>query len=612
MPYVALQSPPASPRNAYELIKLELANFGSQYWEQHGKAPTDEDLCLEGCRIIFASELLSIQGIATQVSWLRDIIMNDEELSRKAKFGPLRRAAELQSLKINGKDNLFEECPMEIQLHQFVKAKRLLGLIAMDDELQEEACRIVGRVEEMCTHPSEAVANWLLRLIKRSTSWLASFRRRSHLPRTEDIKSDTIRSKDLTSIDSTIHSYSRLECELGDYMKEQRRLGKEPSDEDLQRQARIIIYEFDDGWNQTAADNMQWLDAFKERHALAQQTPGSATKTSESQQSDQTTAVASPGSQWAAQGTRRLSSGKSPEFIHFNKPSNTPSFLNDANCYRRLAKELKRWVMSAMSPNNPNRHVPTDDELRYQARWIIYDGDDPWNQTAADNAEWLQRFKRDVGITKDGGPGLPESYGWAMEQGGTGFAPPYACPKSDNIDPFDNAVPVEMRDGAKAFMAGPTAANSFVDTLAEPHTRPAKVFCSRELEARLLQYAERYVLSHGNMPGDVALRETARQILKTDYTAADDDMLLTKFKELVCEKMPFLEQKQQQEQQKTQQSVFDAENAPVDAAALPSSMIGDEAGADFDLMLQDMEFEMMPDFMDSAVIEDAEGGASLF
>lgn len=377
MPYVALQSPPASPRNAYELIKLELAFYGSSYLEEHGRPPTDDELCQEGCRIIFASELLSIQGIATQVSWLRDIIMNDEELSRKAKFGPLRRAAELQSLKINGKDNLFEECPMEIQLHQFVKARRLLGLIAMDHELQEEACRIVGRVEEMCTHPSEAVANWLLRLIKSSTSWLSSFRRRAQLPRTEDIMSETVRSKDLTSIDSTIHSYSRLESELGDYIKQQRGLGKEPSDEDLQRQARIIIYEFDDGWNQTAADNVNWLSAFKERHALSEKTPDSTTKTSMTEQSDQTTAVASPNSQWAMQTNRRPSHGsarKSPEFLQLGRGGSVPSFLNDANCYRRLAKQLKRWVASTMSLNNPNRHVPTDDELRYQARWIIYDG----------------------------------------------------------------------------------------------------------------------------------------------------------------------------------------------------------------------------------------------
>ncbi|EGX92775.1 homeobox and C2H2 transcription factor, putative [Cordyceps militaris CM01] len=609
MPYFALQPPPASPRNAYELIKLELANFGSSYWEQHGKPPTDDELCLEGCRIIFASELLSIQGIATQVSWLRDIVMNDEEISRKAKFGPLRRAAELQNLKINGKDNLFEECPMEIQLHQFVKAKRLLGLSAMDDELQEEACRIVSRVEEMCTHPSEAVANWLLRLIKRSTSWLSSFRRRAHLPRTEDIKSETIRSKDLTSIDSTILSYSRLERELSDYLKAQRCLNKEPSDEDLQRQARIIIYEFDDGWNQTAADNMQWLDAFKERHALAEKTPGSPTKTSP-EQSDQATAVASsPGSQWTAQSKRRpsvASNGKNAEFIPFGKPSSTPSFLNDANCYRRLAKELRRWVVSAMSPNNPNRHVPTDDELRYQARWIIYDGDDPWNQTAADNAEWLQRFKRDVGITKDGGPGLPESNAWAMEQGGTGFAPPYACPKSDNMDPFADAVHVEMRDGAKAFMAGPTAANSFLDALAAPNTRPAKVFCSRELEAHLLRYAEGHAITHGGIPGDAALRAEARRILRTDYTAADDDQLLGKFKELLWEKMPFLEPHMKEQTSTAAPAVAAATDV---AVALPTA-----ADEDLDMLLHSMDFEFELDFMSSAVIgmDGEDGGAPLF
>jgi len=37
--------------------------------------------------------------------------------------------------------------------------------------------------------------------------------------------------------------------------------------------------------------------------------------------------------------------------------------------------------------------------------------DDPWNQTAADNPEWLMRFKRDVGLLpQDSGPGLGLGY----------------------------------------------------------------------------------------------------------------------------------------------------------------------------------------------------------
>lgn len=200
--------------------------------------------------------------------------MSSDEVAQRARFGPLRGAAEsrLATLKINGKDNLFEECPMERQLHDFVKAKQLLGLTAMDDELQEEACKIVGRVEEVCTHPSESVANWLLRLMTRSTGWLADFRRRAHLPRSEDVQYKEVRSTDPKPIGSTIHSHSRLECELSDFLKLRRSMGVEPTDEELQKQARIIIYEFDDGWNQTAADSSQWLEAFKQRYPQEQET----------------------------------------------------------------------------------------------------------------------------------------------------------------------------------------------------------------------------------------------------------------------------------------------------------------------------------------------------
>lgn len=373
MPYVATQSPPESPRNAWGLIKLELAYFISNHWEQHRRPPNDEDLTLEGCRIIFASELLSLQGIATQVSWLRDIIMNTETIARRARFGPLRGAAEsrLHTLKINGKDNLFEQCPMEFQLRQFVKAKSLLGLIPMDDELQEEACRIVGRIEEMCTHPSDDVSNWLLRCIKSSTSWLAPFRRRAALPRSEDVMSETIRSNDTTTIDSTIHSYSRLERELADFLKTQRLAGREPTNDDLQRQARIIIYEFDDGWNQTAADNVEWLEAFRSRHPAGGQSPssGASPQTAHSHKTETNAATVTSQSM----SIEMPADIDTSDYARYGPARAIPFFLNDANCYIRLSRELKRYVSKSISSNNPNQHVPTDEELRYQARWILYD-----------------------------------------------------------------------------------------------------------------------------------------------------------------------------------------------------------------------------------------------
>lgn len=50
-----------------------------------------------------------------------------------------------------------------------------------------------------------------------------------------------------------------------------------------------------------------------------------------------------------------------------------PYFQDDSNCYRRLTKELSRYVSTALSPRNPAKHVPTDEELQYQARWIMFD-----------------------------------------------------------------------------------------------------------------------------------------------------------------------------------------------------------------------------------------------
>ena len=347
------------------MIKIELDYFTRN---KDAQVITDEDLQLEACRIVFASEVLCLQGVGSTISWLRDLVMSRDELAQQAQFGPLRSQAEnrLAILKINGKDNLFEACPLERELHEFVKAKVLLGLTAMDDELQEEACCLVGKMEEVSTHPSEFVANWLIRLIKSSTEWLAPFRQRAHIPRSEDIRDVYQRSTDKSNIDSTVHNYSRLEVELGEYISTQRSLGIEPTDEDLQRQARIIIYEIEDGWNQTAADNPTWLAAFKQRHTRQGQGGTDAPKQPEG-------GLKSPPPGFGRVSdshTREEETSKAPMPAYLK---GSRMFLNDANCYRRLAWELKRWVASVMSPNNPNRHVPSDAELQHQARWIIYD-----------------------------------------------------------------------------------------------------------------------------------------------------------------------------------------------------------------------------------------------
>ena len=276
---------------------------------------------------------------------------------------------------------MFEDDPMERQLHEYVRARTILGLTALDSELQVEACNILSRADEASINVSDDVANFLLRLVLGSTDWLAGFRQRASLPRSEDIMDVNTRSKDPTTIDSTIHNYSRLEAELADFVKARASMGIIPSDTDLQRQARLIIYEFDDAWNQTAADSANWLDAFKRRHVHSS---GSGTTEDHSPLTLEARGsyTLHRSSHTASLSTARTGTANAPTPATCSNASlaggaslvELPLFyLNDANCYHRLARELGRWVASTMSPNNPNCHIPSDEELQHQARWILYD-----------------------------------------------------------------------------------------------------------------------------------------------------------------------------------------------------------------------------------------------
>lgn len=59
-----------------------------------------------------------------------------------------------------------------------------------------------------------------------------------------------------------------LTIRLGAYAKRMVAAGVVMTDEMLQAQARRIVYDSDDSWNQTPADNAEWLDLFKKASAL--------------------------------------------------------------------------------------------------------------------------------------------------------------------------------------------------------------------------------------------------------------------------------------------------------------------------------------------------------
>jgi hypothetical protein len=80
--------------------------------------------------------------------------------------------------------------------------------------------------------------------------------------------------------------------------------------------------------------------------------------------------------------------------------TSSPSTLADSNCWRRLEQLLSGYITQQKAMG----HVPSDKELQDQGRRVVFDDDDPWNQTAADNERWLATLKFQHGIGEDPGP----------------------------------------------------------------------------------------------------------------------------------------------------------------------------------------------------------------
>ncbi|SPO02435.1 uncharacterized protein DNG_05108 [Cephalotrichum gorgonifer] len=63
-------------------------------------------------------------------------------------------------------------------------------------------------------------------------------------------------------------AFEALTERLGEFVQAQRRRGEVVTDEELRRRARLILYDDEDPWNQTPADNAQWLEMFKSGYGL--------------------------------------------------------------------------------------------------------------------------------------------------------------------------------------------------------------------------------------------------------------------------------------------------------------------------------------------------------
>ncbi|KAG9189036.1 hypothetical protein G6011_05904 [Alternaria panax] len=73
-------------------------------------------------------------------------------------------------------------------------------------------------------------------------------------------------------------------------------------------------------------------------------------------------------------------------------PTNNPN----ATCWEILTLQLGRFAREYIEKHGAG--TLTDEMLQKESRRILYNDDDPWNQTSADNPEWLNLFKKAHGI----------------------------------------------------------------------------------------------------------------------------------------------------------------------------------------------------------------------
>ncbi|XEV01158.1 hypothetical protein FSHL1_006445 [Fusarium sambucinum] len=337
-PFQGSTTAASSPCSAYELITLELMQFVEIYHEKNASMPTNHILQLEACRIIFASETMSTMDSSHHDPpslWLRDVIMSNHDIVEQALFGPIR----------SRRQNRLPSLEIKGQRSLFDNCPLELGL-RMFVECQRNSGHIdiwdAELQQEACKMIKNAKAPTAQPSYKTVLAWLT----------------DMI----LRSADWLLSFRQRMALLPG---APQPHL--DPKDNEVVNGFMPDTNLMDLGSIFLQQDLHAATSEFPQQNIMITENIPNSSIDFDTDQSF-----------WAEM---------------------SPYTLNDANFHEKLGKELGRWVASTMSPRNPRSHVPTDEELRHQARWIAYGDDDPWNQTHADNPQWLQRFKDSVGLS---------------------------------------------------------------------------------------------------------------------------------------------------------------------------------------------------------------------
>ncbi|KAF0327374.1 C2H2 type zinc finger domain-containing protein, partial [Colletotrichum asianum] len=297
-----------TPTSAYELLKLELEYSIQGCLAKDGCLPSDKQLHHEACSIILGADVISTQPASSTPSWLRDVFLCSEA-ANEARLMPLQQVAKSRLTQL-----------------------KITGKWSIFDQcrLELELRRIV------LTHNNRRAAMSDDKLQEEAASILQRAEACSPKP-------------------------SKYCAEFLVRVVRGSKLWIEPFRERVRQLSGIGV---ESDASNTAVDAK---GSSRKKQDISQGTAGTSTSTSTS---------ISP----SDVDERNTSLDRMPAFTIVNTSGNTeirqgihvPFLLNDHDSYTRLATNLSRFVGATMSPNNPNRHVPTDYELRYQARWMWF------------------------------------------------------------------------------------------------------------------------------------------------------------------------------------------------------------------------------------------------
>ncbi|KAK1463137.1 homeobox and C2H2 transcription factor [Colletotrichum melonis] len=319
--------------------------------------------------------------------------------------------------------NAYELIKLELE-HFSAEHQNTKDEMPTNAELLYESCCVIFGCDSISfsKRPATSTQSWLRDLLMSSESIVQQARVRP-------MKNNARSRFTYLSINgkACIFEACGLEEQLQSYVEISKLIEPQISDDELQREACNIVERieasslnpsefFTNFLFSLINGSPHWLAAFRHRTGLSPSEASNAVPPSSVSEGLLGSIAAEAGLEFSG---ANLSSGSTPDPTQVNASggktgdiskvySTSSFFVNDDNCYRKLMKELTRFVTITTSPRNPNRRIPTDAELQHQARWISFEDDDPWNQTPADNPDWLRDFKREMGILDDD-PGLSPS-----------------------------------------------------------------------------------------------------------------------------------------------------------------------------------------------------------